>query len=236
MDIPVKFSTITPKIEDILQYFSWRRHPLLPEIELFTAQEKGNLKQLLIDNKHSWQWPYMWECGVTLARWILDNPHIVKDKVVYDLGTGQGTVAIAAKKAGAKIVVGVDCCEYSQFVLEANSERNNVNTVFYKSDIFKAKIPDGYVVFASDVVYGQQTSQKLLDYFWDLSSTRTVVLSQSGRSNNFDFNEINKDRFKLIMEMNTPLFTPALENEPHISRGFIPISLYTPNPLILQSL
>ena len=228
MDIPAKFASINPNVRQITESFVWRRHPLLPELELFALAEKNDsVKQLLQGHKHSWQWPYIWECGVALARWVLDNPSVVNDKVVYDIGTGQGTVALAAKKAGAKISVGVDCCVFSEFALSVNSNRNNLIVASYTKDLFKAKIAEQSIIFASDLIYGQQTSDDLLNYLADLGQTSTVIIAQSGRQN--PSYEIKHEAFHHLMSYEVPCFTPGLEIV-----ETMPVSLWTTNSLILQ--
>ena len=230
MDIPAKFATVTPNLEELIKDFKWRRHPILPELEMFCLPSRNDeVKKALQDNRHSWQWPYLWECGVALARWVLDNPSLVEGKVVYDVGTGQGTVAIAAKKAGAKISIGLDTCVYSDFVLSTNSSENKTATVGYTTDLFRAKIAEQSVIFASDLVYGQQTSEALLDKLAELGQTSTVVIAQSGRQN--PPYEIKHERFHHVMSYDVPCFTPGLE-----TIETMPVSLWTCNPLILKDL
>lgn len=230
MDIPAKFASVKPYAGELLEHFAWRRHPLLPELEFFCLNQKDDsVKKLLQDNGHSWQWPYLWECGVALARWILDNPNIVKDKVVYDIGTGQGTVAIAAKTAGAKISIAVDCCVYSEFTVAVNSDRNKQIVTSYTKDLFQAKIAEQSVIFASDLIYGQKSSDDLLNYLADLGQTSTVIIAQSGRQN--PPYEIKHEAFNHLMSYEVPCFTPGLE-----TIETMPVSLWTCNSLILQDL
>jgi predicted nicotinamide N-methyase len=230
MDIPAKFATVKPSAEDLSKAFKWRKHPMLPELEMLCLPALDNdIKSQLKEHGHSWQWPYLWECGVALARWIIDNPNIVKDKIVYDLGTGQGTAAIAAKMAGAKISIGIDCCVFSEFVLSNNCDRNNQIVTSYNIDIFKAKIAEQSIIFASDLVYGQSTSDQLLDYLAHLGKTSTVIIAQSGRTNpKF---EIQHPEFYHLMEYTIPCFTPGLEIV-----DSMPVSLWTTNSLILKDL
>lgn len=228
MDIPAKFATVTPYVGDLLKNFAWRRHPLLPELEFFCLKQRDDqVKKLLQDNGHSWQWPYLWECGVALSRWIFDNHQIVKDKLVYDIGTGQGTVAITAKAAGAKISIGLDCSVFPEFTLAVNSDRNRQVVASYTKDLFKAKIGEQSVIFASDLIYGQKSSDDLLNYLADLGQTSTVVIAQSGRQN--PPYEIKHEAFHHLMSYDVPCFTPGLE-----TIETMPVSLWTTNSLILQ--
>jgi predicted nicotinamide N-methyase len=230
MDIPAKFINVKPYVEELFENFAWRKHPLLPELEFFCLKQKDDeVKKQLQDGHHSWQWPYLWECGVALGRWVLDNPDVVRDKVIYDVGTGQGTVAVAAKRAGAKISIGVDCCVFSEFAVAVNSDRNNVIVTSYIKDLFKAKIAEQSVIFASDLIYGQKTSDDLLNYLADLGQTSTVIIAQSGRQN--PPYEIKHEAFHHLMSYDVPCFTPGLE-----IIETMPVSLWTTNSLILQDL
>jgi len=231
MDVPFEFASISPNLQTLLKEFEVRNHPFVPELNLCCLPKKNDaIKQQLTSNHHSWQWPYLWECGAALARWVLDNDHIVKDKLVYDIGTGLGTVAVAAAKAGAKISVGIDCCVYSRALLDINSDLNKVVTVGYHTDLFEAKIPlNNTVLLASDLVYGQQTSDQILDYLHQLSSDVTVVLSVSGRNN--PSYQIKHPGFHHITNYSVPCFTPGLETV-----ETMPVSLWTCNSLILKDL
>lgn len=230
MDIPAKFASVKPNLEHLLGNFDWRKHSMLPELEFFCLTQKDDdIKKLLQAEGHSWQWPYLWECGVALSRWVLDNSDMVKNKVVYDIGTGQGTVAIAAKRAGAKISIGVDCCVYSEFTIAANSYRNNENVASYNVDFLKAKIAEQSIIFASDLIYGQKSSNDLLNYLADLGQTSTVIIAQSGRQN--PPYEIKHEAFHHLMSYDVPCFTPGLETVESM-----PVSLWTTNSLILQGM
>ena len=47
-------------------------------------------------------WSIYWPGGQVLARTILDNPGLVKDRNVLDLGSGCAALSIAALRSGAK--------------------------------------------------------------------------------------------------------------------------------------
>src|SRR3954462_15855639 len=46
-------------------------------------------------------WAFAWAGGQALARYLLDNPDLVRGRRVLDFASGSGMVAIAAKLAGA---------------------------------------------------------------------------------------------------------------------------------------
>ena len=107
-----------------LQYLS-----VVPEIRLFLCPDQKihlYLKQELGNTTPYPYWAYAWAGGQCLARYILDNPAIVKDKIVIDFCSGSGIVGIAAMKAGAKksICIDIDPLSISSALL--NARANNV--------------------------------------------------------------------------------------------------------------
>ena len=49
-------------------------------------------------------WAFAWPGGQAIARYILDNPSLVKNKSVLDLASGSGLAGIAALIASARHV------------------------------------------------------------------------------------------------------------------------------------
>ena len=49
-------------------------------------------------------WAFAWPGGQAIARYILDNPSLVKNKSVLDLASGSGIAGIAALTASARHV------------------------------------------------------------------------------------------------------------------------------------
>lgn len=47
---------------------------------------------------------------ITYRNSLLHNKHLVKDKIVLDVGCGTGILCLFAAKAGAKRVIGVITC------------------------------------------------------------------------------------------------------------------------------
>lgn len=63
---------------------------------------------------------------------IMGNPQIFKDKVVMDVGTGSGILAVWAAQAGARIVYALeytDMAKHAQQVMEANGVDNIVKVI-----------------------------------------------------------------------------------------------------------
>lgn len=65
--------------------------------------------------------------SVALARYILDNPYIVRGHSVLDLGAGVGLASIAAAKAGAREVTAVENDFDNLDLIEQNAKANAVH-------------------------------------------------------------------------------------------------------------
>lgn len=96
-------------------------------------------------------WSFCWASGQVLARYLLDNPHLVAGKRVVDVGCGSGVVAIAAALAGAHQVFGCDLDEDALAATACNAALNGVS-VELCSDWHQ--LPGHFdVVTAADVLY-----------------------------------------------------------------------------------
>ena len=96
-------------------------------------------------------WAFAWAAGQGLARYILENPELVRGKRVLDFGCGSGLVGIAAAKAGAKSVL---CCDTDPLALIAsqlNAERNHVDISI--SNEWTAEAAGLDCLLAADILY-----------------------------------------------------------------------------------
>ena len=53
-------------------------------------------------------WAFAWAGGQALARYVLDNPDVVRGKRVLDVASGSGVVAIAATVLPARRAMRMD--------------------------------------------------------------------------------------------------------------------------------
>jgi len=119
----------------------------VPEIKLYLADTESNRRNA---NGRYDCWPYAWVGGQALARYIIDNPTVVKDKTVVDLASGSGIVAIAAKLAGAKKVIAMDDYDPCIECIHINSKANNVDIEIVQCDIFNYSPTDVDVFLIGD--------------------------------------------------------------------------------------
>ncbi|MFW2176246.1 MULTISPECIES: class I SAM-dependent methyltransferase [unclassified Moraxella] len=112
-------------------------------------------------------WVFAWASGQVLAHYVLQNPHLVKDKVVMDFGAGSGIVGIASKMAGAKQVICCDIDPVSLLACQANADINaqDIDLLDNLFDLCKQfNIDKVDVLLVADVLY-DKANLPLLDLF-----------------------------------------------------------------------
>ena len=131
-------------------------------------------------------WAFAWSSGMALAKYILDNPALVKDKNIADFGAGSGLVAIAALKAGAKSAVAVDIDAQALLACMLNAGRNDVDLKVQK-DLPESGID---LLLVGDVLYDPRNHQLADELFqqdtpviWAESSAQTKLSEQSPVAN-----------------------------------------------------
>lgn len=96
----------------------------VPEIKLYSIQPFAIKYPYKVDDFNAMYGYPTWAC-ISLSRFILDNPDLLKDKVVVDIGCGSGVAGIAAAKIGAK-VKSIDKDIASLYFTEQNAKLNDV--------------------------------------------------------------------------------------------------------------
>ena len=105
--------------------------PLVPEIALHLATEVVPLwrkteEELEAQGVPPPYWAFAWAGGQALARYVLDNPAVVRGTRVLDFGSGSGLLSIAAAKAGAAHVLAVDIDVFAAAAIALNCEVNGI--------------------------------------------------------------------------------------------------------------
>ena len=138
--------------------------PGLP-IRLYTADEltpiwEATEKDLAEANVAPPFWAFPWAGGQALSRYVLDNPDTVRGKLVLDLASGSGLVAVAAALAGAAQVVANDIDPMCEASVALNAELNGVSIDYLGGNLLEGEPPDYDVILAADVFY-EQTPARL---------------------------------------------------------------------------
>ena len=98
------------------------------------------------------EWGVAFWAGQLLARYILDNPDEVKDKIVLDIGCGTGIAAIAAAKAGAKKVIALDRSLLSLASANLAARANGVKLELAWEDAFK-NLPEADLYLMANIFH-----------------------------------------------------------------------------------
>lgn len=162
--------------------------PHAPEILLHVADEAMDLWQKTEEELEALGlpppfWAFAWAGGQALARYILDNPELVKGKTVLDLASGSGIVAIATMISGASHCLAVDVDPFSAHAVKANSDLNKVSVESVTADITADPVPEVDILFCGDVFYEEPMTKKILPFLSRaLAAGKDVFVGDPGRS------------------------------------------------------
>lgn len=140
---------------------------ILPEIKLHLATEVTPLwklteEALRRDDLPPPFWAFAWPGGQGIAKFVLDNPVVVRGKRIIDMASGSGIVAIAAMKAGAKSALAVDIDRLALEAIKLNAILNGVKVAAVEKVDFSKPFAKADVILAGDVFYQQAMSASLL--------------------------------------------------------------------------
>jgi predicted nicotinamide N-methyase len=194
----------------ILEHTSLLPVPHTPEISLHVAQEATELWQKTEDELATIGlpppfWAFAWAGGQALARYLLDDPAIVRGRRVLDFASGSGLVAIAAAKSGASVVEACDIDAFAAEAISLNAAANGV-AITVRLDDLVGRDEGWDVVCAGDVCYERAMAESVIAWLSGLSSSGTqVLIGDPGRS------YLPKDRLEPLASYAVPV-TRSLED------------------------
>ena len=162
--------------------------PLVPEIKLHLAVDATELwkmttKELKDNGLPLPFWAFAWAGGQALARYILDNPQLVEDKSVLDMGAGSGLVGLSALFSNASQVdfKEIDCfaAEAIHLNLSANQLDQNFQIILEHLPKFTPQHQNQNrwdVILAGDVFYEQEMSNIILSDLRKFARLGNLVL------------------------------------------------------------
>jgi len=158
--------------------------PLVPEIKLYLATEvvplwhatEEELEKIGVPPPY---WAFAWAGGQALARYILDNPAMVRGSRVLDIGSGSGLVGIAAAKAGAAHVLAADIDAHACAAIRLNTAANAVDIAVTQDDVI-GRPGDWDVILVGDLFYERALAERLLAWLKPL--TVPALLGDPGRN------------------------------------------------------
>jgi len=143
--------------------------PLVPEIRLHLAEESLEIwrkteEELAKINVPPPFWAFAWAGGQALARFLLDDPGLVKGKRVLDLGTGCGITAIAAALAGASTVLAADIDAVALQAVVLNAAAAGVTLATTSANLLLAPPEPCDVLLIGDLFYERSLAVAALAY------------------------------------------------------------------------
>lgn len=186
--------------------------PGLP-IRLYTADEltpiwEATEKDLAEANVAPPFWAFPWAGGQALARYVLDNPEIVRGKRVLDLASGSGLVALAAALAGAAEIVANDIDPMCEAAVALNAELNGVGITYHGGNLLDGDPPDYDVILAADVFYEQTPARKFRAMLERCHANGSLILAGDPGRTYFP-----RDAFRQVAEYAVET-TTEIENHP----------------------
>jgi predicted nicotinamide N-methyase len=163
--------------------------PHAPEISLHMADEATALWQSTEDELGEIGlpppfWAFAWAGGQALARYVIDNPSLVRGRRVLDFASGSGLVAIAAARAGAAHVEAADIDVFAAAAIQLNARVNAVESIITTvlADVIDHDGPWD-IVLAGDICYQRDVAERVIAWLMRLHEQGTTVLiGDPGRS------------------------------------------------------
>ncbi|KPP64652.1 hypothetical protein Z043_116982 [Scleropages formosus] len=129
-------------------------------------------------------WAIYWPGGQALARYLLDEPRVAKDKKVLDLGSGCGASAIAAKLSGSANVLVNDIDPIAAIACELNCELNGLDPFPSETENLIGSEPKGWdLILLGDMFYEEALADSL--HIWLQTCIRAqgtqVLIGDPGR-------------------------------------------------------
>lgn len=182
----------------------------VPELQLYLADDAVALWQLTEEQLGELGlpppfWAFAWAGGQALARYVIDNPAIVRGKSVMDVASGSGLVAIAAMKAGAASTLAIDIDAFASHAAILNAELNSVRVETSDADPV-GKPTDADVILVGDLFYDRDLAPRVLAWLIEQqAASKTVLIGDPGRT------YLPRDQLEQIAAYDIPV-TRALED------------------------
>lgn len=153
---------------------------LVPELRLHLASELLPIWQA----SEAWMqqeglpppfWAFAWAGGQALARYLLDNPSLVRDQGVLDFAAGSGLQGFAAKLAGAAEVQAVEIDPFACAAIAMNARLNRLEIRVREEDLI-GKDEGWPVVLAGDVCYERPMAEAVMTWLRALAGRGALVL------------------------------------------------------------
>lgn len=187
--------------------------PFLPEIKLYQADSivtLWNVTQAFEkDDRYPPPfWAFAWVGGIGLARYILDNPDVVRGLKILDFASGCGVSAIAAASAGAAKVWFCDIDPYARHATQLNAQANDVKLHDWGRVDLEKPVKGVDIIFAGDVCYEHLMGYRVVAWLrLCVEKGIKVIMADPGRA------YVPKQDYKSLAQMTVPA-SLELEDSP----------------------
>jgi predicted nicotinamide N-methyase len=160
---------------------------LVPEIALHLASEitpiweatEASLEKIGLAPPY---WAFAWAGGQALARYVLDNPELVRGRTILDFGAGSGLVAIAAAKAGAARIIAADIDLFAAAAIGLNATLNEVTIERVTNDVI-GRTERFDTVLVGDMCYERPLADRVEAWLRALAAQGVdVLIGDPGRT------------------------------------------------------
>ena len=150
--------------------------PLIPELMLHLSREEPTVLWEHTERETGRAdlpppfWAYPWAGGIALARYLLDHRERVAGRVVLDLASGSGLVAIAAALAGAAHVTAADIDPMSVAAIALNAAANGTRITVTGADLLTdpqagaGLLASADLVVVGDACYERRMAHRMLAF------------------------------------------------------------------------
>lgn len=153
--------------------------PGLEHIQLYLAHPGSRLARLAemqgAEDRPPPYWAYLWAGGLLTARHVAAHPELVRGRRVLDLGAGGGVAAIAAAKAGAKVLA-AEIDANGRTALALNAAANGVVLEITGEDLTGGGAPAVEVMLVSDLFYADDLAARVLPFLERCAAAGIEVL------------------------------------------------------------
>jgi predicted nicotinamide N-methyase len=129
-------------------------------------------------------WAVVWPAAQVLARFLLNQPDLVRDREVIEIGCGGAVASIAAAKSGARKVTANDIDPIALEIARQNGAHNRMSLHFdSENGIQSGSIGQAQLLLCSDFFYTKFESLVLAGLLdtWRKQSI-TILIGDSGRA------------------------------------------------------
>jgi predicted nicotinamide N-methyase len=175
--------------------------PLIPELTLYLSGDEPTALWAQTERGTGRAdlpppfWAYPWAGGIAVARYLFDHRQHVAGRVVLDLGSGSGLIAIAAALAGAAQVIANDIDPLALAAIPLNAAANGVSVLVSGADLLASEeaaaaalagtggLPAPDLVVVGDACYERRMAHRMLAFLRRArASGATALLGDPGRS------------------------------------------------------